>query len=364
MFACPCPAHPISCHSPPAPHQAGDRGAKKAARAESRGVARKVLKLLSGPLLASEPQAPPRALLLVLASLLVGPACGRKVAASALKAARALEAPLLAGLRGLAATAEAAEEAAGRQPKARKGGKKGDKAAEAAPRRWRPAPSAEADGRGGGAGGMNDVRRRVGVESLPGRRRTGGEGACAAPLRVALLSPVRRRGERAAGCAAAWWTATHPPTHPPTHLVVAEVVEHLLALALAHVAVQRAARQVAPHRRRHLVGLALGLGEHDGLAALAIHGEEVDQHRAARVAGHLGEEGRRGGRERWGEGAAEAGGVRGGDAEPEAQAAGLEGSRGQRSGAVGRPSCRLLPNTQGTTPNLHSGAHTPVPPAR
>ena len=89
------------------------------------------MKLLSGPLLASEPQAPPRALLLVLAALLVGPACGRKVAASALKAARALEAPLLAGLRGLAATAEAAEEAAGRQPKARKGGKKGDKAAEA-----------------------------------------------------------------------------------------------------------------------------------------------------------------------------------------------------------------------------------------
>ena len=42
-------------------------------------------------------------------------------------------------------------------------------------------------------------------------------------------------------------------------LVVAERGQHLLALALAHVAVQRAAGEVPRHRGGHLVRLALGL---------------------------------------------------------------------------------------------------------
>lgn len=92
---------------------------------------RKVLKLLAGPLLEGSPALLPRAAPLLLAALLVSQACGRKVAATAAKAARQLEHPLLAALQGLALPQEADEEAqqqpaaAGKaKPSAKKGGKK------------------------------------------------------------------------------------------------------------------------------------------------------------------------------------------------------------------------------------------------
>ncbi|KAL4421861.1 hypothetical protein ABPG77_001343 [Micractinium sp. CCAP 211/92] len=116
--------------------QAGERSAKKAQRAEARGVARKALKLLTGPALAGAPQLLPRVLPLVLSALLVSPACGRKVVATAVKAARGLDSPLLAGLQGLQLPQDAAEgqheEAAGKAGKAKKGGKKAEAAQDAA----------------------------------------------------------------------------------------------------------------------------------------------------------------------------------------------------------------------------------------
>lgn len=128
------PAHFQLSSLPPAPAlpQAGDRATKKAQRAAARGVMRKSLKLLAGPLLEGSPALLPRALPLLLAALLVGPACGPKVAATAAKAARKLEHPLLAAVHGLALPREGeedAEQGAGEAPKsAKKGGKKGGKA--------------------------------------------------------------------------------------------------------------------------------------------------------------------------------------------------------------------------------------------
>ena len=123
---------------PPPELQAGDRATRKAARAEARGILRKVLKLLAGPLLESSPALLPRAAPLLLAALLVSQACGRKVAATAAKAARQLEHPLLAALQGLALPQEAEEgaqqqpAAAGKaKPSAKKGGKKAAGAAAA-----------------------------------------------------------------------------------------------------------------------------------------------------------------------------------------------------------------------------------------
>lgn len=122
------------CGRPFPREQAGERSAKKAQRAEARGVARKVLKLLGGPALAGAPQLLPRVLPLVLSALLVSPACGRKVVATAVKVARGLGSPLLAGLEGLQLPRDEAEgqqeETAGKGGKGKAAGKKA--AAEAA----------------------------------------------------------------------------------------------------------------------------------------------------------------------------------------------------------------------------------------
>lgn len=118
-------AQPYHTHMP-ALHcivQAADRKTGKAQRAEARGVMRKVLKLLAGPLLEKNPEQAPRVLPLVLSTLLITQACGHKVAATAAKLASQVGSPLLASLRGLALPLEAGPvgtEAA----KAHKGSKK------------------------------------------------------------------------------------------------------------------------------------------------------------------------------------------------------------------------------------------------
>ncbi|KAL4423978.1 hypothetical protein ABPG75_001279 [Micractinium tetrahymenae] len=126
--------------------QAGERSARKAQRAEARGVARKALKLLTGPVLAGAPQLLTRVQPLVLSALLVGAACGRKVVATAVKAARRLDSALLAGLQGLQLPQNEADgqeqEAAGKGSKGKKGGKKAA-AAEAAQEASAAAAAAE-----------------------------------------------------------------------------------------------------------------------------------------------------------------------------------------------------------------------------
>lgn len=94
---------------------------------------RKALKLLTGPLVESSPALLPRVLPVLLASLLLSPACGPKVVSTAAKAARKLEHPLLAGLRALPLPREGDDDAeqpgAAAAPKsAKKAGKKGERA--------------------------------------------------------------------------------------------------------------------------------------------------------------------------------------------------------------------------------------------
>lgn len=108
--------------------QAGARDIKKRARADARGVARKAIKLLGGPLLEAAPALAPRAAPLLAAALLVSQGCGPKVAAAALQAACQLHHPLLSALRGLPQPREeGADEAPA--PKSAKKGKKDEKAA-------------------------------------------------------------------------------------------------------------------------------------------------------------------------------------------------------------------------------------------
>lgn len=124
--------------------QAGDRAGKKKARAEARGVARKALKLLAGPLLEASPSLAPRAAPLLAAALLVNQACGPKVAASAAKSARQLDHPLLVALKGLPLPREGGEEAEHPAPKSAKKSKKGAAAvADAAKEQQRSAAAEE-----------------------------------------------------------------------------------------------------------------------------------------------------------------------------------------------------------------------------
>ena len=112
--------------------QSGARDIKKRARADARGVARKALKLLAGPLLEAAPGLAPRAAPLLAAALLVGPGCGPKVAAAALKAARQLDDPLLSALQGVPLPRDddgGADADAAPAPTSAKKGKKDDKAA-------------------------------------------------------------------------------------------------------------------------------------------------------------------------------------------------------------------------------------------
>ena len=66
-----------------------------------------------------------------------------------------------------------------------------------------------------------------------------------------------------------------------------EAREHPLALGLGHVAVQRLARHVQRHGRSDLIAIPLGLREHDGLAPVGVHGDQVDQNGPPRRARHL-----------------------------------------------------------------------------
>lgn len=91
--------------------QAADRATKKSERAAARGVMRKALKLLTGPLAESSPALLPRVLPLLMAALLVSPACGPKVVSTAAKAACKLEHPLLAGLRAMPLPREGEDDA-------------------------------------------------------------------------------------------------------------------------------------------------------------------------------------------------------------------------------------------------------------
>lgn len=89
---------------------------------------RKALKLIAGPVLEDSPALLPRALPLLLATLLVSPACGAKVAATAAKVARGLAHPLLSALQGLPLPREGGEGEEQPAPKSTKKGSKKDDA--------------------------------------------------------------------------------------------------------------------------------------------------------------------------------------------------------------------------------------------